>query len=143
MLLHLQGHDLLLLGVSQVVGGAPLGAAAPVDVVPALVLLVVERSECENVEEEEGSSYSNGHRQLGGVVALVHHSWLEVAVLGLGWERSRVGVLGHHRLGLRGAVGRLRWRDLETGGTLNTMKSFFEKNLNLTVCTLRSRASIE
>lgn len=51
VLLHLQGHDLLLLSVSQVVGGVPLGAAAPVDIMPSLVLLVVKRSEGQNVEE--------------------------------------------------------------------------------------------
>lgn len=43
MLLHLQGHNLLLLSVSQVIGGGPLGAAAPVDIMPPFVLLVVER----------------------------------------------------------------------------------------------------
>lgn len=60
MLLHLQGHDLLFLSVSQVVGGVPLGAAAPVDVMLPFVLLVVERSESQDVEEEEGGSHSNG-----------------------------------------------------------------------------------
>lgn len=60
VLLHLQGHDLLLLSVSQVIGGVPLGAAAPVDVMPPFVLLVVERGKSQNVEEEEGGSDSNG-----------------------------------------------------------------------------------
>lgn len=60
MLLHLQGHDLLLLSVSQVIGSVPLGAAAPVDIVPPFVLLVVECSKSQNVEEEEGGAHSDG-----------------------------------------------------------------------------------
>lgn len=60
VLFHLQGHDLLLLSVSQVVGGVPLGAATPVDIMPPFVLLVVERGKSQNVEEEEGGSDSNG-----------------------------------------------------------------------------------
>lgn len=113
VLLHLQGHDLLLLGVSQVVGRAPLGAAATVHIVPALVLLVVEGGEGQDVEEEQGGSHGDGHRQLSGVVPLVHQVGLVVTVLGLSGERSRVGPLGHQNLGLRGAVGRLRWRNLK------------------------------
>ena len=115
MLLHLQGHDLLLLSVSQVVGGTPLRAAAPVDVMPTLVLLVVKCGKGQNVEEEQRGSYGDGHRQLSGVVTLVHQVWLVVAVLGLCGEWSRVGALGHQNLGLRGAVGRLWWRNLKTG----------------------------
>lgn len=60
MLLHLQGHDFLLLSVSQVIGGVPLGTAAPVDIVPPFVLLVVESSKSQNVEEEEGGAHSDG-----------------------------------------------------------------------------------
>lgn len=127
MLLHLQGHDLLLLSVSQVVGGAPLGAAAPVDIMPSLVLLVVECGKGQNVEEEKGCSYGDGHRQLGGVVPLVHQVWLVVTVLCLGGERSRVRALGHQNLGLRGAVGSLRWRNLKAARTLfiNTLFTLF------------------
>lgn len=61
VLLHLQGHDLFLLSVSQVVGSAPLWAAAPVDIMPALVLLVVKCGKGQNVEEQQGGSYSDGH----------------------------------------------------------------------------------
>lgn len=118
MLLHLQGHDLLLLSVGQVVGSAPLRAAAPVDIMPALILLVVKSSEGQNVEEEQGGSNSDGHRQLSGVVTLVHQVWLVVAVMGLSGEWSWVGALGHQNLGLWGAVGSLWWRDLKTGRTI-------------------------
>lgn len=118
MLLHLQGHDLLLLSVSQVIGGTPLGAAAPVDIMPALVLLVVECGKGQNVEEEQGGSHSDGHRQLGRVVTLVHQVWLVEAVLGIRGEWSWIRPLGHQNLGLRGAVGSLRWRNLMRARTL-------------------------
>lgn len=115
MLLHLQGHDLLFLSVSQIIGGTPLGTAAPVDVMPSLVLLIVKGGKGQNVEEEQGSSNSDGHRQLSGVVTLVHQMWLDVAVLGLCGKRSWVGAFGDQNLGLRGAVGGFRWRDLKKG----------------------------
>lgn len=124
MLLHLQGHDLFLLSVGQVVGSAPLRAAAPVDVMPALVLLVVKSSKGQNVEEEQGGSHSYGHRQLSGVVTLVHQVWLVVAVLGLSGEWSRVGTFGHQNLRLWGAVGSLWWRDL--GGSRDELGDFIE-----------------
>lgn len=114
MLLHLQGHDLLLLSVSQIVGGGPLGAAAPVDVMPPFVLLVVERGKRQNVEEEEGGSHSDGDRQLGGVVSLVHQVWLVLSVLGLGGEGRGVWTPGHQDLGLGGAVCSFWGRNLET-----------------------------
>lgn len=68
--LHLQGHDLLLLAVSQVVGGAaPLrGQPVPAHLVP-LVTLVVKGGEGQDVEEEERRSNCNCHAQFGGVVA--------------------------------------------------------------------------
>lgn len=44
VLLHLQGHDLLLLSVGQIIGSAPLGATAPMDVVSSLVLFIVKSS---------------------------------------------------------------------------------------------------
>lgn len=128
MLLHLQGHDLLLLSVGQVVGGAPLRAAAPVDVMPALVLLVVKSGEGQDVEEEKGGSHGDGHRQLSGVVALVHQVWLVVAVLGLSGEGSWVGALGHQNLGLWGAVGSLWRRNLKNRKDNNKFKDMAPKN---------------
>lgn len=64
MLFHLQGHDLLLLSVRYVIGRTSLGAAAPVDIVPTLVFLVVKSSEGQDVEEEQGGSDGDGHGQL-------------------------------------------------------------------------------
>jgi len=101
--------------VSQIIGGATLGTTAPVDVMPTLVLLVVKGSEGQNVEEEQGGSYSDGHRKLSGVVTLVHQMWLDVAVLGLSGEWTWVRAFGHRNLGLRCAVGSLRLRDLKIG----------------------------
>lgn len=40
--------------------------------------------------------------------------WLVVAIMGFSGERSRIRALGHHNLGLRGAVSSFRWRNLET-----------------------------
>lgn len=70
--LHLQGHDLLLLAVSQVVGRhASLGRQpVPSHLVP-LVALVVKSSEGQDVEEEQRGSYGDGHTQLRGVVSSV------------------------------------------------------------------------
>lgn len=114
VLLHLQGHDLLLLSVSQVIGGVPLGAAAPVDIVPPFVLLVVEGGKSKNVEEEEGSSDGDGDRQLGGVVSLVRRVWLVLSVLGLSGEGRWVWTLGDQDLGLWSAVWSFWWRNLDT-----------------------------
>lgn len=61
VLLHLQRHDLLLLSVGHVIGSIPLRAAAPVDVVPPLVLLVVKCSKGQNVEEKQGGSHGDSH----------------------------------------------------------------------------------
>lgn len=61
VLLHLQRHDFLLLSVGKVIGGTPLGATASVNVVPALVLLVVECSKGQDVQEKKGRSHSDGY----------------------------------------------------------------------------------
>lgn len=85
LLLHLQGHQLLALQVGHVVGRggrvrwsrvALRGGDTPVGLMPPLVLLVVEGSESEDVEKEQGRSNRDGHAELGGVVplGLDHHS---------------------------------------------------------------------
>ena len=96
LLLHLQGHELLALQVGHVVGGGGRvggggvslrGGDAPVGVVSPLVFLVVERSEGEDVEEEQRGSDRDGDAELGGVVplGLDHHRRLvrQVATLAL------------------------------------------------------------
>lgn len=67
-LLHLQGHDLLVLDVRDVVGGVPLRAGAPVGLVASLVLLVIEGSEGQDVQEQQGRPHGDGDAQLGGVI---------------------------------------------------------------------------
>lgn len=67
-LLHLQGHDLFVLDVSDVVGRVSLGTGAPVGLVAPLVLLVVERRKGQDVQEEERCPHSDGDTQFGGVV---------------------------------------------------------------------------
>lgn len=80
--LHLQGHDLLLLTVSQVVGGAaPLGGQPVTTHLVPLVALVVKGGEGQNVEEEERRPHGDCDAQLGGVVPGV--SWEEVLVRAL------------------------------------------------------------
>lgn len=79
LLLHLQGHQLFVLQVGHVVGGgrrrASRGGAAlrgghvPVGLVAPLVLLVVERCEGQDVEEEQRGPHSDGDAQLRGVVS--------------------------------------------------------------------------
>lgn len=113
VLFHLQGHNLLLLSVGQIIGGTSLRAAVPMDVVPSLVLLVVKRSECQNVEKEQRSSDGNCYWQLGRVIPLVHQVRLVLDVLGFGWEWSWVWTFGDQNLGLRGAIGDIWWRDLK------------------------------
>lgn len=113
VLLHLQRHDLLLLSVGQIVCGAPLGTAAPVDVMSSFVLFIVKSSKGKDVEEKQGSAHSNGHGQLGGVVPLVYQMRLVVTVLGLGGEWSGVWALGHQNCGLWCAVGCFWWRKLQ------------------------------
>lgn len=126
--------------MSQVVGGTPLGAAAPVDIVPPLVLLVVEGSKGQNVEEEQGGSHSDGHRQLGGVVTLVHQVWLVEAVLGIRGEWSRIRPLGHQNLGLWGAVCSIWWRNL-----MRTRTSFINMlfTVSIQVCNVSSFISLD
>lgn len=115
VLLHLQRHDFLLLSVGKVIGGTPLGATASVNVVPALVLLVVECSKGQDVQEKKGRSHSDGYWQLSGVVTLVHKVGLVVAVLGFSGEGCWVWALGHQDFGLWCTVSSLWWRDLKTG----------------------------
>lgn len=68
--LHLQGHDLLLLAVSQIIGGAaPLRGQAVATHLVSLVALVVEGSKSQDVEEEERRPHGNCHAELGGVVS--------------------------------------------------------------------------
>lgn len=112
VLLHLQRHDLLLLSVSQVIGGAPLGAAAPVDVMPPLVLFIVKGSKGQDVEEKQRSSNRNSHRKFCGVVPLVHQVRLVVAALCLGGKRSWVWALGYQNFGLWCPVSGFRRRNL-------------------------------
>lgn len=87
LLLHLQGHQLLALQVGHVVGvGGRVGRAAvalrrgdtPVCLVPPLVLLVVERGEGEDVQEEQGRPDCDGDTELSRVVplGLDHHGRL-------------------------------------------------------------------
>ena len=96
LLLHLQGHQLLALQVGHVVGGgrraggrrvALRGGDAPVGVVPPLVLLVVQRGEGEDVEEEQRGADRDGDAEFRGVVplGLDHHGGLvgQVATLAL------------------------------------------------------------
>jgi len=59
-LAHLQGGHLLVGRMGDVIGSATLGAGLPVRVLPALVLAVVEGSEGQHVEEEEGRAHGNG-----------------------------------------------------------------------------------
>lgn len=90
-LLHLQGHDLLVLDVRDVVGGAPLGAGAPVRLVAPLVLLVVEGGEGQDVQEQQRRAHGDGDAQLGGVIPL-------------GLDEHR-GVLGARLVGVLGVLG--------------------------------------
>jgi len=81
-LLHLQRHQRLALQVGHVAGGggrvggrrvALRGGRPPVGLVPPLVLLVVQRGEGQDVQEEEGGAHRDGDAQLGGVVPLGLH----------------------------------------------------------------------
>ena len=67
-LLHLQGHDLLVLDVRDVIGSVPLRAGAPVGLVASLVLLVVEGGKGQDVQEQQGRPHGDGDAQLGGVI---------------------------------------------------------------------------
>lgn len=63
--LHLQGHDFLLLAVSEVIGGyaALRRQSVPSHLVP-LVAFVVKGCECQDVEEQKRGSHSNRDTQL-------------------------------------------------------------------------------
>ena len=51
-LLHLQGHDLFVLDVSDVICGISLGTGAPVRLMAPLVLLIVQRRKRQDVKEQ-------------------------------------------------------------------------------------------
>lgn len=95
--LHLQGHDLLLLTVSQVVGGStPLWRQPVASHLMSLVTLVVKGGKGKDVKEEEGRPHGNCHTQLSGVVPGVTREevlvWtLRTLGLRIRWE-GRVGV---------------------------------------------------
>lgn len=68
--LHLQGHDLLLLAVSEVVGrAAPLRRQPVASHLVPLVTLVIKGGKGQDVEEEERSPNSDSHAQFSGVVS--------------------------------------------------------------------------
>lgn len=70
--LHLQGHDLLLLAVGQVISRDALlrGQPVPSHLVP-FVTFVVKCGEGEDVEEEERCADGYRHAQFRGVVSCV------------------------------------------------------------------------
>lgn len=90
--LHLQRHDLLLLAVGQVVRrSAPLGGQAVPPHLVALVALVVEGRERQDVEEKQRGSHGYRHAQFSGVVTSVSRKQLlgrtvRALGVGLGWE---------------------------------------------------------
>lgn len=67
-LLHLQGHELLVLEVRDIVADVPLWAEPPAGLVAVLVLLVVKRSEGQDVQEEQGGTHCDSHTQFSGVI---------------------------------------------------------------------------
>lgn len=68
--LHLQRHDLLLLAVSQVIGGTTSLGRQPVSSqFVTFVTLVVKSGKGQDVEEEERCPHSHCHTQLSGVVS--------------------------------------------------------------------------
>lgn len=141
LLLHLQRHELLALQVGHVVGcggrvgrcGVALwGRDAPVRLVSPLVLFIVECSEGEDVQKEQGRPDCDGDAQLGRVVplGLDHHGRLvgQVATLALvgglfgvgGWDPWVTGggwpvVFAREPFGVRVRGGVLR-RYLGGGG---------------------------
>lgn len=105
LLLHLQRHQLLTLQVGHIVGGggrvgwgrvALWGGDTPVRLMPSLVFLVVECSEGQDVQKEQGGSDCDGDTELGGVVplGLDHHSRLIGQVTTLALVSGLFGVGG-------------------------------------------------
>lgn len=121
MLLHLKRHYFFLLRVGQVICSTPLGATAPMDIMPPFVLFIVKSGKGKNIEEKQGSSYSNSHGQFCGVVTLVYQVRLVVTVLGLSGKWSWVRALGHQNFGFRCAVGCFWWRNLKQKTTRKYM----------------------
>lgn len=79
LLLHLQGHQILALQVSNIIGrGGRVGwgrvtlwsGDTPVGFMPSLVFLVVESGESKDVEEKQRCSHCNGDAELCGVIPL-------------------------------------------------------------------------
>lgn len=103
--LHLQRHDLLLLAVSQVVGGSAPLRGQPVSAhLVSPVALVVEGGKGQDVEEEERRPDGDRHTQLGGVVPGVSRE--KVLVWTLGALGFRIG--GEGRVGVSSGA-RARW----------------------------------
>lgn len=93
-LLHLQRHDVFVLDVSDVICRVPLGTGAPVSLVAPLVLLIVQRGESQNVEEQQGGPHGDGDAQFRGIIPLGFNE--DGGVLGprFVWVLGLLGVIG-------------------------------------------------
>lgn len=73
--LHLEGHYLLFLCMSKIIGSSTLWATSPVNIMSPLVFFVVQCCKGQNVQEQQRCTNCNSNTQFCWIVPLIHWKW--------------------------------------------------------------------